>query len=582
MKVLLLFPPHWEPMMPHLALPSLTAYLRSNGVEVIQRDLNAETFDRLLSQQHLQAVLRQLRQQARRLDHPHLSPALRQYKTQAAAWAEEHGKIIAEQIETAKSVVRSSRFFDRQYGLPALRLLMNGLQLASLPYYPSALELTGYHSAYPIDASRALHATVADREHNLFRTLFQTWIVPQIRQERPDVIGISLVSADQVVAGLTLAALIKEAGLPAHIVLGGKMITCWRDQLPRAAALWDLFDSAVVMEGEVALLRLIEALDGGKDLSTVPNLMYREGNRVRVNPTKEPEPVTDLPIPDFDGLPLDLYLAPAHVLPVSAARGCYWGRCAFCNVGYGESCHFDERHTTQVAEEMVTLANRHNTPYFFFADEALSPRMLKQLSARLIEIGADLCWTCCARFEPGIDAALLRQMRRAGCRMVLYGLESGSQRVLDRMHKGTRLETAQRILREGAEAGIWNHIFFFFGFPGETEQDARETIQFFKNQQNVVHSVCTGTFLLERDACVAGDPAAYGVSHLFEPEPQRDLAYYYDYQIATGVDAARAEQIEQAFVDSLPEKPDPQCYLHDIYRFLYACQQKGTLPTMIG
>jgi hypothetical protein len=502
------------------------------------------------------------------------------------------GKTLAANVDWAKDCIRSEGFYDAEPSLRAFFTLTDALALASVPHYPSALHLTRYESAYPSDSSQAILAAVQDRRLNVFRSLLQTMVVPQIRRERPDVIGISLISADQVIAGLTLASLIKETGIPAHIVLGGKMITCWRDQLPGALELWDLFDSAIVYEGEVSLLRLIEAIDRGQDLSSVPNLMYRdnrgENHKVHVNELKAPEAAPTLPNPDFEGLNLDLYLAPERVLPISASRGCYWGRCAFCNVGYGESCTFSERRADQVADEMMTLSREHDTRHLFFADEALSPRMLKRLSARLIEARADLFWACCARFEPALDAELLVQMRQAGCRTVLFGLESGSQRVLDRMNKGTRLETARRILKDGAQAGLWNHIFFFFGFPGETEQEARETIRFFWSQRNVVHSVCTGTFLLERHAHVSEDPLAYDIARLTPPGSgsglERDLAYYYEYSVASGIDSRRAEQIEAQFLESLPDKSYPQYYFHDIYRFLYACQfQEGEqLPTMLG
>ena len=67
MKVLLVFPPHWHPLMPHLALPALTAYLRENGIEVIQRNLNIEVFDWVLSSRHLRTVLRRLRKEEKRV-----------------------------------------------------------------------------------------------------------------------------------------------------------------------------------------------------------------------------------------------------------------------------------------------------------------------------------------------------------------------------------------------------------------------------------------------------------------------------------------------------------------------------------
>lgn len=568
--------------MPHLALPSLTAYLRSHGVEVIQRDLNVEVFDQVLSGRHLSVLLRQLRRERRLMGHKGPGTPLMRARVQAMDWALEKGWGIAADVDRAKGIMRSRHFFEPELSLKAFFALTEGLRLASVPHFPSALRLTGYDSAYPPDSSQAILAAVRDRDFNLFRALFERTILPQIRRARPDLVGISLTSTHQVIAGFTLASLIKEVDLAAHITLGGKMIACWRDLLPHQEELWALFDSAILFQGEVALLRLIEALEGDADLASVPNLIYRDGSRIRVNALKPPESADGLPIPDFEGLPLERYLAPLRVLPIAASRGCYWGRCAFCNVGYGESLHFSEKRAQQVAEEMMALAEAYNTRHFFFADEALSPRMLKFLSAQLIEADADLHWTCCARFEPGISGELLIQMRRAGCRMVLYGLESGSQRILDRMDKGIRLETARRILKEGAEAGIWNHVFIFFGFPGETEEEAWETVRFFNQNRGLIHSGCTGTFLLERYGRVADEPAAYGVSRLIT-RPDQDLAYYYDYQVSSGISSARAEEIEGQFLESLPDKLFPQFYFHDIYRFLYASHFRDgePFPTML-
>jgi anaerobic magnesium-protoporphyrin IX monomethyl ester cyclase len=587
-KVLLVFPPHWHPLMPHLALPALTAYLRENGIEVTQRDLNVEVFDRVLSSGHLRTVLRQLRKKEKRIALKGLDPALQQGNLGAIAWAKREGQRIAADIEGAKATVRSKCFFDAAPGRDALLTLADGLMLASVPFYPSEFSITSYRSAYPVDASQAIRASVQDTHFNVFRNLLQVMVMPQIRREEPDVVGISLTSSEQIIAAFTLASLIKEAGLPTHVTLGGKMITGWRDLLPKAEPLWDLFDSAIAFEGEVALLRLVEALDGapggGANLSTVPNLMYRDGADIRVNPFKEPEPAECLPIPDFDGMPTDLYLAPDLVLPVWASRGCYWGRCAFCNVGYGESKHFDELQAERVAEEMVALSEAYGANDFFFVDEALSPRMLKALSSQLVDMGTSFNWATCVRFEPSISADLLRLMRRAGCRLLSFGMESGSQRVLDLMDKGTRVETMERILQDSTAAGIWNHTFLFFGFPGETEEDARETIKFFRANQGVIHSISSSIFLLERHTRAFADPQAYDIRRIVPPGPHWDLAYYFEYEVSSGISSQRAEEIEAAFVDSLPDKSNPQSYVHEVYQFLYACSfpDDEPLPTMVG
>jgi hypothetical protein len=179
-KVLLVFPPHWHPLMPHLALPALTSYLRANGVEVMQRDLNVESFDRALSSAHLRATLRRLRKEEKRVPLKGLNAALQRANLEAITWAKREGQRIVADIDQAKATIRSERFFDVSAGREAL---------------------------------------------------------------------------------LTLASLIKEAGLSTHVTLGSKLVTGWRELLPKAEILWELFDSAIAFEGEVALLRLIEALD---------------------------------------------------------------------------------------------------------------------------------------------------------------------------------------------------------------------------------------------------------------------------------------------------------------------------------
>jgi anaerobic magnesium-protoporphyrin IX monomethyl ester cyclase len=583
MKILLLFPPFWEPMMPHLALPSLTAALRARGHEVLQRDLNVELFDYWLSPGYLASVLRRLQHEGER------TPAGAQSEIDLAAWRAElawaraEGRQIIEGVEAAKATVRSPAFYDVGAGQAALVTLSAGLRLASVPYYPAALHLAGFDSPYPADASAAILAATQDRRRNPFIDYYEQRVLPAVRRARPDLIGISLTCQHQVIAAFTLARLARAACPTAHLTLGGKMVTCWRDLLPERPQLMALVDSALYFEGEVALPALADAVVAGQGLACVPNLIYHEGETLRQNPPAPWVDVDDLRTPDFDGLPLDKYLAPERVLPVAASRGCYWRRCAFCNVGFGESRAFRERSAEAVASEIRTLAERHGVRRFFFADEALSPRLLKGLSHPLAGEQSGCRWAGCARFDPGMTAETLRGAYASGGRMLLYGLEAGSQRVLERIGKGTRLEVAQRVLGDGAAAGLWNHVFLFFGFPGETEHEAHETIAFLYRNWQAVHSVCTGTFLLETHARIAGDPAGYGVSDL-KPPPRHDLAFYYDYAVSEGLSAEQAEAVEERFLAMLPGKRRAHAYAHDIYRFLYACDLEGSgpMPPLLG
>jgi hypothetical protein len=553
--------------MPHLALPTLTAYLRQHGVEVIQRDLNLEVFDQVLTQNHLHHAVALVRERftgaMARLDSAAPPP-------DRVRWALREGPRLASQVERAKSVIRSDAFFDGTLGLNAFKILVDALELASLPYFPAALHLQSYEAAIPVDSSRALLRGVRDPRFNMFVELYHAGVIQDIRRLQPDVVGISIPSMPQMLAGMTLAHLVKESGLPIHVTVGGPHISMLRDELVKTPAIWQLIDSAVVFDGEAPLLRLVEAVSQGKDLSQVPNLIYRDGQQVRVNQRQEPAKISNLPLPDFDGLPLDRYLAPKLVLPLLTARGCYFGKCAFCNVGYGEPETFSQLRAEHLAGQMLELHRKYGACHIFFSDEAVTPRNLKHLSVILTDAGAPVNWGGCARFERVISKDLLKQMHAGGCRMILFGLESASEPIMQAMVKGTELEHMSRILRESAEAGIWNHTFFFFGFPGETLDDAQQTVNFLYAHKPYIHSAALGTFLMERYSPAHRFPQAYGVKRVIE-DPEKDLAIYFDYEVEFGMDERMADLVESHFLNALPTKPFPQYYVSDVFRFLYAC-----------
>lgn len=569
MKVMLLFPPNWTPSMPHLALPTLTAYLRMHDVEVIQRDLNAEVFDEILTRGYMKKAISRLKQDyginASRKPDKHTHPPREQI-----LWALAEGSRLADKVQKAKKIIRSEAFFDGPVSFEAFETIINCLEIASLPFYPASLNLQTYHSAYAVDSSKDLLMGVRDENFNIFLDLFRQGILADIKREKPDVVGISIPSMPQMLAGMTLGYLIKqEAGLDCHVTIGGPHISMLREELPNVPSIFQLFDSAVVFDGEVSLLQLVEALDGDGDLSQIPNLVYNDGGTIRVNERKQQGKIQDLPLPDFDGLPLQRYLAPHLVLPLLTARGCYFGKCAFCNVGYGEPEAFSQLHAEQLVDQMMALQEKYGTRHIFFADEAITPRNLRAMSPLLESMGTPLHWGGCVRFEKVISEELLHSMTQGGCRMILFGLESASEQVVEFMVKGTELEHMSRILIESGKVGIWNHTFFFFGFPSETMEDAQETVNFLYDHRQYIHSAALGTFLLERYSPAHRFPSSFKVKRVIE-EPDKDLAIYFDYEVEEGLDAPTADLIMERFMDTLPDKHFPQYYANDVYRFVYA------------
>ena len=582
MKIYLLFPPQWTPAMPHLALPTLTAYLRRKGITVIQRDLNAEVYDAFLSRRGLERSAARLRE----LYAPDGSPRAARRLTADPAlvrWAFQEGAALARQVEQAKSIIRGSAFYEGTASRNAFLRLVEGLTLASLPFYPSTLDFNSFTSAYPVDSSARLLQAARDPEYNPFFEIFKNGVVKDIEREKPDIVGISIPTEGQMLAAMTVAFLIKKAGLKCHITVGGPHIVMLREQIARTPALFSLIDSAVIGAGEAPLARLAEILTGGGNLAEVPNLIYKVEGGVRANPpdhrfdhrsgfnrldgndpTEGPEP-----LPDFDGLDFKLYLSPERVLPLLTAHGCYHGSCAFCNVGYGWDHSYRQLQAEHIVEQMLALHHKYGARHIFFADEAITPKNLKHMSALLTEKGSPVDWTGCTRFERALTPDILDSLRKGGCRMLLFGLETASDPIVHSMDKGTQLETISRILKTGAAAGIWNHTFFFFGFPGETLENAQDTVNFIYAHQEMIHSASPGTFLLERYSPVYLYPRKFGVNRIIE-KPDRDLAIYFDYEVSAGLDEEMAETVVSHLLSALPEKQFGQYYVIDTYRLLYA------------
>ena len=571
--------------MPHLALPVLTGWLRRHGHQVIQRDLNVEIYDEILTRRYLRRAIEQIRQRFGPGASNRPLPFGRPQPDQVN-WALQQGPQLAERIEAAKAVLRSPDFYRVETCEPSFLTVVAVLELASLAHYPSKLELTRFIGPGRADSSRDLLRAARDPQTNPFYDVFRQGVLRDLERERPGLVGISIPTEGQFLAGLTLAALIRDAGLKCHITVGGPHITMLREQLPKVPALFALFDSAVLFDGEQPLLSLIAALEGQGDLSGVPNLVYRASGTPRDIRTNSPAGLAEIHAaqqdpspksgreaqsPDFDGLPLERYLSPEPVLPVATSHGCYHGKCGFCNVGYGSPIHYFPYPVEQVAAQVARLREKYGCRHIFFVDEAITPRTLRLLPAALAEAGGEINWTGAVRFENALTDPILAELARGGCRMLLFGLESASEPIMECMDKGTQRTEMGRILETGGAAGIWNHTFFFFGFPGETIQDAQETVNFIYAHQEVIHSGSPGAFLLERYAPVYREPAKYGIRQI-EADPASDLAIYFEYKLERGLDEGMANRLVDGFMEQLSEKSNGMYYMNDIYRFLFASE----------
>ncbi|MEK7797935.1 MAG: radical SAM protein, partial [Nitrospirota bacterium] len=547
------FPPDWYPSEPYLSLPSLTCVLRAAGHQVVQKDVNLEMYDWYFSGDFLnRIVLKRVPQMLDRLRKASrsrsLSDAEQALQLSLVGLTRSRIAELTEKAEKAKAVVRGPEFYDAEKLEWAINTFREVTETISLVYAPARICMPPMETdlSYKIFVSSEVLDAIEDTQVNVYRDVFEHILKPAIEAERPDVIGISIVLQQQLFSTMTFCALIKRHFPHIHVTIGGNTVTRLRDVLPNKPQLFALFDSAVVYEGETAFLQLVEAVGAGRTLEGVPNLIYRDASGIRTSSASYAEDMSSLPPPDFDGLPLEKYFTPDRILPYLATRGCYWGRCEFCDHGEGYTAGYRTKKIDEIIEEIRLLKTKYNCRHFHFTDESYPPALFRKLTRKLVETNMDIAWTTHMRFEKSLsDQEVWNDARASGCKFLHYGYESGNERVLQLMDKATTKEVIKRSLKLAADAGIWNHCMGFFGFPGETRQEAFDSVRFLEDNKDLVHSIGFGTFDLSKHTPVAKNPEKFGVTPYINPE--WDLALDYYFTVKEGLSVEEAERVFEEF-----------------------------------
>ncbi len=554
-KVMLLFPPEWVPTAPYLALPSLTAVLREAGHQVVQRDINIGMWDHFFSMEFLIWVKARLGMQLKALQGKEKAGTLTEQEVDQKAVVEQAYDIdvfdLADRAEDAKLIVRGERFYQAETLEGALNTFREAMAYISTAYYPASLVFYPMESnlGYRPGVSKEVLACLEDEQVNVYRDLCNQLVMPGVAKEKPDVVGISIGTQMQLLAGLTFGRMIKETFPQIHVVVGGNVITRLQDDLVHHERFFkEVFDSAILYEGEHALLWLIEALNGERDLSTVPNLVYHDESGLHRNPEVYTEKTTALPLPDFEGMPLDRYFVPELIIPYLATRGCYWGRCTFCDHGQGYFDQYRGVPVQQVVEQIKALRDKYHCRHFLFSDESYPPALFKKVSQLLVDQNVGIKWTTLIRFEETLqDQATWDLAAKAGCCTLYYGMESANERVLNLMDKHAKKSVIQRNLHMASQAGIWNHVMAFYGFPGETLDEALETRQFVLENQPVIHSLELFYFVAYRHTPMVRSPEKFGITIHKQEEYDLPLDYYYTLNDPSTLSCLDAMQLCEEF-----------------------------------
>jgi radical SAM superfamily enzyme YgiQ (UPF0313 family) len=297
-------------------------------------------------------------------------------------------------------------------------------------------------------------------------------IVERLQDQRPDVIGISTPFSALHNSTLHLAPIIKEA-MDVPLVIGGN----------HAAAMADYFaqkpyiDFVIRGEGEAAIVNFLTALrSSGSDVFSVEGLSYMNNGTVVNTPAPPLIDLEQLPFPAYHLLDMDKY----HEYNIMFSRGCPY-ECTFCAVSVAFTRKVRNRTIESVVEELTTLVERYGPKDTVFYDDTftLNLKYIHGLLDAIIDADLGLQWRCATRVNV-IKPDLLQKMKRAGCILIKYGIESGNDLILKNIKKDMKRETIKEAIDLTKKAGMPHSAFFMVGNLEESWETLYDSYQLIK------------------------------------------------------------------------------------------------------
>lgn len=517
MKVLLLFPPQWTPNSPYLALPLLSAQLKKHGIETEIRDINIEFFNHILTKDNLSRRLSEARELLKSLgstvekNYPDAVSKFNTYTVEEQTMLMKFKKIsdVLGEIDADETVVKCEEalritksktdFYNPEKLFAAKKVIQDALKIASLPFAPNEMIYDNYFSNPLLKLDWVnIDPQCKDRSLNMFIGFFEDEI-KKINFSEYDLICVTMPDLSQLIPALTLSRLLKAAD-STPVAIGGNYVTQNKaDFMNHPEVFGEYCDYLMVGDGERSIIHLAEFIGGKREISEVSNIVYLKGGKAVCNPPAEELDFREVAYADFGSYDFSRYFSPDPVIPMQLSKGCYWGKCTFCDYYYGQQC-YDTKKISDVIDEIKHFIDNYGVNHFIFIDEAIPPKYYNELANAILENGLEIYFYSFVRLEKGFTKEIFENLYRAGMRIGLWGYEAWSERVMKMMNKGIDLSERMRILRDSREAGIWNNSLFIMGYPTETREEIEKTIAVMNENRDIINSCTPSNFSLKKNA----------------------------------------------------------------------------------
>lgn len=498
MKILLIFPPLWDiNLSPMLSLPTLAGMLKEEGHEVEILDVNSSFMNFILNKDFLN----------------YFDNKIQFYKQQnlntkyTENWLKNYNSIRQELVN----------FYDNEAYYKDILKTDNFDEINN--YYILINNLT--NTIYQLSDIKDLTSDEAffDNYHNK--------LVKEIKDKTPDLIGFSANNPFQFLWSKNFAAPLKKV-LNSKIILGGSEIFHFETML-NDSTIFENIDALIFGEGETTFKYLCNE----EDFETIPGLIWKNknDNNIYVNTNKnlpilntiENKNVIkkEIPVkekyktsfkfykPDYNGINFNSYFLPQKVINIESSRGCYWNKCEFCL--YSDGIRYKQKNIDDLIEEIKEYVYKYKINKLYFTDSAIHPDYAGEFSRKILENKLNIQYATYLRLDTKFNSELLNLMYSAGLRIGMWGLESGSDRILELYKKGTTSKTNAQILKASSDAGIINFCWIIVKFPKETIQDLLQTKYFLIENNKYINFIQFHSFALYQYSPMAKHLKDFGI-----------------------------------------------------------------------
>src|SRR3989338_4314816 len=352
-------------------------------------------------------------------------------------------------------------------------------------------------------------------------------VLNAIIAKKPKYVAFSVVYFSQAFYTQELIIALKEKGI--KTIVGGPGVTA---PLKKYADYY--------LENEVLLLELLKHSE--EERKHIEKKDRKEDNIQQEHIELDHSKLNVSRILDFSIWPLAEYFISEPVISLRTSNACYYQQCAFCT--HHQSAKYLEYKLEDIRDSVITSGVRN----VYFSDDMISTKRLLALAEILKPLG--VTWTCQLRPTRDLTYDVLKVLYESGLKMIMWGIESGSDRILDIMRKQTNTNDIATILKSSNEAGIVNVAYILFGFPTETKKEFLETIEFLKDNDRYIDLVSTTIFGLQKESPMYETLEQYGINEV-HVEKRTVLDPKITYSVSSGLSHEDVKKLRRGYAKTI-------------------------------